>query len=217
MKPTYSDKAIRVDPNSATAGWVRFASRGRKTKLAALDINGKKGMAFVPDELFVHNSQPNLIRHLVHKYGAEIIPVAPLLQNIAGLEPKKGANAAGLPIPTRLRFKSVPGASANAAKLLREVYSEKVSVNSEMAAAVMGLVAELGAGGNQVGLNTVATPVSLPLFSAQEWWQAAGGFDPFKYPAYAGKARVAAAWQLLEAYKHFENLNPDVKIAILDG
>ncbi|MGH8549723.1 MAG: S8 family peptidase [Methylococcales bacterium] len=73
-------------------------------------------------------------------------------------------------------------------------------------------MAELAADGRQAGLNVVSMATALPLLNPTDWVP----FDPLSVPAYTGKARVAAAWQLIEVFREFRSTKP-VTIGILDA
>jgi hypothetical protein len=117
-----------------------------------------------------------------------------------------------MPLPILLRVSNAPAASKRAAELLRASFSKNMSVTSESAARLAGLVAELAADGKQVGLNVVSTTSTLPLLNPTDWVP----FDPLSVAAFTGKARVAAAWQLIEVFREFRSTKP-VTIGILDA
>jgi hypothetical protein len=87
-----------------------------------------------------------------------------------------------------------------------------MSVTSEPAARLAGLVAELAADGRQAGLNVVSAATALPLLNPTDW----APLDPLSVAPYTGRARVAAAWQLIEAFREFRATRP-VTIGILDA
>ena len=211
------DKGIRVDEQSPSAEWTRWCGRDRATPLAAVDAGGRPAMEFVENELLVDDADTDLVRRLVEQFGAEVVPALPLPAAPDGLGPARGVQAALMPLPVRLRLAAPPAASQRAAGLLRETYGEAVSVTSAAAAGILGVVADLASEGRNIGLNVVGRALGLPLLAAAEGAQAPGGPDPFQWAAYAGKARVTSAWQLVEAYRKFRSLKPLVLVACLDG
>lgn len=209
---------ILVDTGSASADWVRWCSRERRSPLAALDVGGRPEMAFVPDEVLVDDADPDLVRHLIDQFGAEILAPAEIPLPPNGLGPACDVNADLMPIPTRLRFRVPPPASTLAAELLRDTYGDSVSVTSEMAAGVLGLVAQLVSEGREIGINVVGTALELPLLAAKEADPGSyEGPDPFLWSAYTGRTHVTAAWQLIEAYRKLASTKPLVTVAVLDG
>ena len=208
---------IPVNARSASADWVRYCNRQRHTPVAALEVAGRPAMAFVPNEVLVDDTEPDLVRHLVDRFGAQIVPAPALPEPPSGLGPARGVRPELLPLPTRLRFEVAPTAGVLAAELLREAYDYSASVTSEMAAGTLGLVAELSSQGRGIGMNTVGQSLVLPLLSAAEGAGEPQGPDPFQWPAYAGRAHVTAAWQLVEAYRKRASVKPLVVVAVLDG
>jgi hypothetical protein len=209
---------IRVDTGSGSADWARWCSRERRSMLAALDIGGQPQMAFVPDEVLVDTEDdPNLVRDLVERFGAEILkpPAIPFPPN--GLGPAREVNAEAMPMPTHLRFRVPPLASAHGAAVFREAYGDSASVTSEMAAGVLGLVVQLASEGRSIGINVVGRAAQLSLLTVAEATAAPQGADPFQWPAYAGRARVPMAWQLIEAYRKLASIKSLVTVAVLDG
>lgn len=208
---------IPVDQESASADWVRWCARDRRSPLAALDVDGRPAMEWVENELLVDAADPALARRLAGEFGAEIVAPAPLPPAPDGLGAARGVDAEAMPLPARLRFRTAPPASSRAAALVREAYGSSVSVTSELAAGVLGLAAQLASDGHAVGLNTVGRGAVMPLQAAAEGAAAPQGSDPFQWPAYAGKARIPATWQLVEAYRKMSSLKPLVTVACLDG
>src|SRR5262249_26633464 len=129
----------------------------------------------------------------------------------------RGVDAGAMPLPTRLRFTTPPPASPRGAALLRDAYGDSASVTSEMAAGVLGLAAQWASEGPAIGLNVVGRSAMLPLSSATEGADELAGANPFLWPAYAGRARVTLAWQLVEAYRKIRSTKPLVTVAVLDG
>jgi hypothetical protein len=209
--------SIPVNARSASADWARYCNRRRHAPIAALEVAGRPAMAFLPNEVLVDDTEPDLVRHLVDRFGAQIVPAPALPDPPNGLGPARGVRPELMPLPTRLRFEVPPPAGARAAQLLREAYDHSASVTSEMAAGTLGLVAELASTGRGIGLNTVGQSVVLPLLSAAEGANELLGPDPFQWPAYTGRAHVTAAWQLVEAYRKLASVKPLVLVAVLDG
>ena len=59
------DGRIPVDTESASADWVKRASRERTLPLAALEVDGRPQMVFVPNEVLVDDADPDLVKLLV--------------------------------------------------------------------------------------------------------------------------------------------------------
>ncbi len=174
-------------------------------------------MTFVPDEVLVDSEAPALVRRLVEEFGAEVVEPPPIPPAPSGMEPAPGVEAEAMPLPTRVRFSAPPPVPAGTTVRLRDAYNAPVSVTSEMAAGVLAQVAQWASEGRGIGLNAVGHSVSLPLLAAAEADGAAGGADPFAWPAYMGRARVTAAWQLIEAYRKLASVKPLVTVGVLDG
>jgi subtilisin family serine protease len=209
--------SIPVNARSASADWARYCNRQRHVPIAALEVAGRPAMAFVPNEVLVDDTEPDLVQHLVDRFGAQIVPAPALPEPPNGLGPARGVRPELMPMPTRLRFEVPPTAGARATELLREAYDHSASVTSEMAAGTLGLVAELSSTGRGIGMNTVGQSLVLPLLSAAEGVGEPQGPDPFQWPAYAGRAHVTAAWQLVEAYRKLASVKPLVMVGVLDG
>jgi Subtilase family len=207
-----SSGSIPVASESEVAQWTRGRSRGRTRPIEAVEVDGRPQSVFVADQLLVDGRDSDLVDGLVERYGAEVIPRKPLPPAPEGLGPKSGVVVEDMPLPVLLRVSNAPVSSKRAAELLRASFSKNMSVTSESAARLAGLVAELAADGKQVGLNVVSTASTLPLLNPTDWVP----FDPLSVAAYAGKARVAAAWQLIEVFREFRSTKP-VTIGILDS
>ena len=74
-----------------------------------------------------------------------------------------------MPVPVLLRIKEPPPTTRRAADLLRAAFSDTVSLTSDRAAALAGLVAELASDGRGVGLNTLSSTSLLPLHDPLDW------------------------------------------------
>ena len=75
--------------------------------------------------------------------------------------PNPGVDVEGMPVPVLLRIKDPPPTTRRAADLLGAAFSDTVSLTSDRAAALAGLVAELAGDGRGVGLNTFSRHVAL--------------------------------------------------------
>jgi hypothetical protein len=207
------EQSIPVMTESEVAGWVRWCAGSRSTPLAALDVGGLPHTSFIADELLVDSTERNLVKQLVDRHGAEIVPEPAMPDPPEGLGPQDGVDADAMPLPVRLRLSNPPPASPRAGRLLHDAFDRPVSVTGADAAGLLGLVAELADDGRGVGLNVVGTGAHLPLATASDW----NPIDPFAIAAYAGRARVGAAWQLVEAFRRFRSVKPLVTVGILDG
>ena len=118
-----------------------------------------------------------------------------------------------MPLPTLLRLTDPPAASSRAAELLHAAFEPPVSVTSEAAAGLLGLVAESAAHGHQIGLDIVGQVTALPLLAPLDW----NPVQTLAVPAYAGQARIGVAWQLVEAFRQFRPTKSPVTIGVMDG
>jgi hypothetical protein len=201
-----------VASDSEVARWVRGRSRGRARPIEAVESNGRPRTVFVADEILVDGKDKDLIDELVQRHGAEIVPRKPAPPPPHGMRAKDGVDVEGMPLPTLLRVRRAPEPSKRAAELLRASFSESVSLTSDRAARLAGLVAELAADGKEVGLNSLSSIATLPLSAPADSMP----IDPLSVPAYRDSARVAAAWQLIEAFREFRSTKP-VTVGILDS
>lgn len=201
-----------MESESEVARWTRGRSRGRTRPIEAVEVDGRPQSVFVADHLLVDGKDSELVYDLVERYGAEVIPHKPLPPAPEGMGPRSGVVVEGMPLPVLLRVSNAPPVSKRAAELLRASFSTNMSMTSESAARLAGLVAELAADGKQVGLNVVSTTSELPLRDPAE----SAGTKSLSVSAYAGKARVAHAWQLIEVFREFRSTKP-VAIGILDS
>jgi subtilase family protein len=175
-------------------------------------MNGRPRTVFVADEVLVDGKDKDLIDELVQRYGAQVVPRKPLPRPPEGMGPKDGVDVKGMPMPTLLRVSRAPEPSKRAAELMRASFSKSMSVTSNQAARLAGLVAELAADGKEVGLNSLSSTAALPFSAPTDWVP----IDPLSVPAYNGSARVAAAWQLIEAFREFRSTKA-VTVGILDS
>ncbi len=199
-----SSGSIPVAADSEIARWTRGRSRGRTRPIEAVEMDGRPQSVFVADQLLVDGRDRDLVDDLVERYGAEVIPRKPLPPAPEGLGPKSGVVLKNMPLPFLLRVSNAPAASKRGAELLRASLSPTMSVTSESAARLVGLVAELAADGKEVGLNVVSTALELPLRNPTDWMPV----DPLSVAAYIGRARVIAAWQLIEAFRELRPTRP---------
>ena len=207
-----SSSSIPVESESEGARWTRGRSRCRARPLDAVEVDGRPRSVFVADEVLVDCKDHDLISELVERYGAEIVPRKPLPRPPEGMGPKSGVDVEGMPLPALLRVKHAPAPSKRGAELLRASFSKNMSMTSERAARLAGLVAELAADSKQVGLNGISTTTALSLLNPKDWIPV----DSLSVDSYQGKARVAAAWQLIEVFREFRSTKP-VTIGILDA
>jgi hypothetical protein len=189
---------------------VRARSRGRASSIEAAGAEGRPRALFVADEVLVDAAGGHLVAELIERHGAEQVARKPLPPPPEGMRPNPGVDVEGMPVPVLLRIKDPPPAGRRAADLLRAAFSDTVSLTSDRAAALAGLVAELASDGRGVGLNTLSTTSLLPLHDPLDW----KALDPLKAPAFLAY-RAAAAWHLIEAFREFRSTKP-VTVGILD-
>jgi hypothetical protein len=207
-----SPSSIAVAVETEAAKWVHGRSKSSVSPIEALEVEGRPATVFVADQLIVDGSDKDLLAHLVDRYGAEIIPRTPLPVPPEGLGPRKGVKVEEMPLPVLVHLNKAHASSSRAAELLRAVYGPTASVTSESSARLLGVAAELAASGKEVGLNMLAKQSTLSLSNPVD----ANPSNPLMTAAFVGKARVAAAWQLVEAFRQFRSTKP-VTIGILDA
>jgi hypothetical protein len=204
--------SIRVTADSELARWARGRSRGLAKIIEAAEVDGRPQVVFIADEILVDGKDDELINRLVEKYDAEPVARRPLPPVPRGMARKSGVDVEAMPLPTLLRLKRPPAASARSRDLVHASFSANVSLTSDRAARLIGLVAELAADGKDVGLNAVSVVSDLALLAPVD----SNPTDPLSVAGYNGSARVGAAWQLIEAFREYRSTKP-VTIGILDA
>jgi len=207
-----NSRPIRVTPDSSLAEWVRWSQRSRVAPLAGLHIDGEPPAAFVADRVLV-DPQEGVVGELVARYGAQIVPAVAIPAPPDGLSAREGSDVGGAPLPVVLRIADPPAPSTRAQDIVAAAAGGvPVAVSSEHAAGLLALVAELAADGLPVGLDFAGSFAGLPLATATDW----APTDSLAIPQFAGRARISAAWQLIEAYRRYRT-TPTVSVGILDG
>ncbi len=210
---------VRVAEESYLARWADWQARGRGRPLAAIGAEGARPTLFVADEVLVDGRDRNLVEELIGRHGAVLLPASPPPPAPAGLARRGGVDVAAMPLPVRLRFPEAPRVE-RAAERLEELarrgreLSGEVTVTSEPAARLAALVARYAAEERPIGLDVVGRTEALPLTAVREW----NGVDPFQWGAFAGTARIAQAWQLVDSYRQLlGGAGRAVFIGILDS
>jgi len=198
--------------------WATWASRGRAVPVAVLHQARHEPTVFAADHLLVDgNADGDIVAELVERYGAEVVPEAPLPEPPEGMGPREGVDPGALPSPTTLRLVAPPELSDRAVEELRGRFGGPPAASTDQAALLAGLVADLQVEGRPVGLDMVGRSTALPLAAAVEGALPGGGtFDPFSYLPFAAPYRVTDAWQLVEAFRHFRSVKPLVTVGVLD-
>jgi Subtilase family len=209
---TSGSSSLVVASETEVARWVQARSRSRVTRVEALEVEGRPAAVFVADQLLVDGDDRDLLAQLVGRHGAKIIERPPLPPSPEGLGPTKGMSVEGMPLPILVQLSRAPAPTARALELVRAVHGPTASVTSESSGRLLGLAAELSASGKGVGLNLVARQSALSLANPVE----RDPVNPLDTPAFVGRARVAAAWQLVETFRQFRSTKP-VTIGILDA
>jgi hypothetical protein len=212
VPPSSGPSSIRVASETECARWVHGRSKTSIKPIEALEVEGRPASVFVADQLIIDSRDKDLLAELVDRYGATIIPRPPLLAPPEGLGPRQGVNLEAMPLPALVHVTKAPAPSSRAAELLRAAHGPTASVTSQSSARLVGLAAELVASGKHVGLNTFAKQSNLSLANPVERNPA----DPLTTAAFTGKARVAAAWQLVETFRQFRSTK-SVTIGVLDS
>jgi hypothetical protein len=208
---------IEVRTDTVAARWARWTARGRIAPVDALEVSAQRRMAFVPNQVLVADNA-ELVQRLMEEHGAEVVPAPELPPPPDGMGPRDGVDTTAMPIPVTLRIVDPPPASQRAAELLAGRFERPVSVTSERAARLLGLVLELAADGHPITVDCVGQTVALPLLTAAEGVVQGGGtLDSFAISQYNKPMRVDAAWQLIEAYRKFRSTKSLVTVGVLDG
>jgi len=203
---------VPVATHTEVARWTRGRSRHLPRSIEAVEVDGRPGSVFVANQIIVDSKDQDLIAEIIKRFGAEIIKRQPLPLLPGGTGPKNGANIEDMPLPVLLQLKKIPPATQRGSELLRAAWSKNLSVTSDNAAGLTSLIAELVTDGRKAGLNLISDTATLPLQNPVD----SNPSDPFSINAYTGKARVAAAWQLIELFRQFRSTKP-VLIGILDA
>lgn len=175
-----ASEPVRVAAESEVARWVRARSRGRASSIEAVEAEGRPRTLFIADEVLVDAADSDLVVELIERHGAERVARKPLPQPPEGMGPNPGVDVEGMPVPVLLLIKDPPPATKRSADLLVAAFSDTVSLTSDRAAALAGLVAELAGDGRGIGLNTFSTASLLPLHDPLD----RSPVDPLKTPAF---------------------------------
>jgi subtilisin family serine protease len=209
------EATIKIDDGGVLARWADWRARGIGTPVSAIGREDSPSMAFVADEILVDRHDRRLIDEIA-RLGAEVVPERPLLPPPPGLRPRELSG--DFPTPIRMRFSSRPrveGTVRTLTSLVRQHDAARgeMTFTSEAAASLACIVAQHAAEGRKIGLNTIGTPAELPFATAIE----GDGTDACTWPEYAGRTRIAEAWQLVESRRAAASVEPLVWVAILDS
>jgi hypothetical protein len=204
------DGTMRTDPSLAR--WARWRTGGSSRLVDAVRIGGGRPTAFSPGQVLIDSADRSLVRFLMERHDAQLLPPLRLPPPPPGLKRRTETGNPAMPLPIRLQVRNPPPLSMKANEVVRAGVGDKVSVSSSPAAGLLGLVAELAREGS-IGLDFLGHSSALPLLSASDPLIT----PPFQVDAYAKRSRVCAAWQLVEAYRQVKAVKDPVTIAVLDG
>lgn len=213
------DGALDTNEDSYLARWTAWRSRGRSRPLAALSDGAGRPAVFTDGELVLGGGERALLDRFVAE-GARVLPEDPIPPQPDEIRRTRRLNAAPAPRTHRVRFDG-PLAGRLREEGLEAIGAEArrarrgLALSSLDAAALAGLAVRHAAEGRDVTLDFAGETDALRLRSATEDHPA--GNDPFGWAAFAGRARIVHAWQLLESYRMLRSVEPVVWVAILDG
>ena len=210
-----------VDTQTRLAGFARWKSRYKGVSIAAMGTDLTQPAYFVENEILVDSEALEIAERLVRDHGGEIVATKSLLDRPEAFGKKRKLDRPLVPAPFLVRFSSLPHISISRSAFEKQANQfdfrlDTLRATSEMGAAVAALVAAHTGEDGVVGLNLVGESEALPLKSAGDTAIGALGSDPFAWPAFSGRSRIAPAWQLVESVRAMRSVNL-VTIAILDG
>src|SRR4051794_21005076 len=176
---------------------------------------------FVADEVIIDGDDRELAEELRARYGAEVVPEAPLPSPPAAFHRERRFDADAMPKPLRMRFARPPQID-NAVDVLERAVAQGDPrqqahvVTSPMALAVAAIAVRHAMEGRPIGLNQFGRTLAMPLSSAGEGAMPIVGNNPFTWPAFAGRTRMVEAWQLVDSIRQVRG-NRFTSVAILDN
>ena len=193
---------VRVDGDSVLARFADWQSHVKGRPVAALGPETRAAALFVADEVIIDGKDVALADELKQRYGAEVVPELPLPPRPAQFRQEPHIALDEMPQALRLRFRAPPRVE-DAGRLLEQAapgrngFQRQMVVTSELGAAVAAVVARHALEGRPIGLNLFGDTLAMPLSTANE----GAGADPFTWPAFAGRSRMAPAWQLVDSIR----------------
>lgn len=218
MRP---DSALDTDMNGYLARWTAWRSRGRSRPLAALAEGQGRTSLFTKGEIVLGDGESALLDRLLAE-GAKVLPEIPLPPQPDEIGRTRRTNSARAPLTHRVRFDG-PLASRLRKDGLDAIgeaarrSSRGLALSSLDDAALAGLALRLAGEGHDVTLDFIGDTATLPLRLRTATEDHPAGNDPFGWQAFAGRARIVHAWQLLESYRALGSVESIVWVAILDG
>ena len=197
---------VRVDGDSVLARFADWQSHVKGRPVAALGPETRAAALFVADEVIIDGKDEALADELKRRYGAEVVPELPLPPRPAQFRQERRIALDEMPQALRLRFRTPPRIE-DAGRLLEQAgpgmsrSHRQMVVTSELGAAVAAVVARHALEGRPIGLNLFGDTLAMPLSTAQDGAVPGVSGNPFTWPAFAGRTRMAPAWQLIDSIR----------------
>jgi len=211
---------VRVDAESVLARLADWHAHVKGRPVAALGPETREATLFVADEVIIDGHDRALADELKRRYGAEVVPEAPLPARPADFPGERRIDLDAMPQPMRLRFAAPPRVGdvgrLLASIALRHSPHREIVVSSEIGAAVAAVVARHALEGRPIGLNVFGDTLAMPLTTAADGAIPAIGSNPFAWAAFAGRTRMVPAWQLVDSIRQVRGTR-FTTIAILDS
>jgi hypothetical protein len=215
-----TSKALSVESGGPLQQWATWHGRGRSRPIAAMAVGETSPMLFVANEVLLRSDDQDLLEECL-ALGAEIVQAKPLLAPPPEILRSRQLNEACFSMPVLLRFTRPPETERPETvlpKLLARSGREPgLRISSHEAAAVASIVARNAAQGRAISLNVVGSPDTLAYSSATEGSSHPAGSDPFAWPPFSGRSRIAPAWQLVESVRAVRSTQAVVWVAVLDS
>jgi hypothetical protein len=221
-RPEYGKATLRVDGEGRLAQWAELRGREVQSPVAVIMSERGEPVPFVANELMVEPSERELIDELV-RLGATVVEPAPLLPAPPEVRRRGRSIDVPFPAPVLLRLdRPLPSEVRDelmGRPMERFPADEGAVTVSATGAETAALVARHVDQGRRIGLNLIGQPVALPLMEPIEEFNPMGAptADPFTWPSFTGRYRIAHAWQLVESVRAVRSLEPVVWVAIHDN
>ena len=212
---------VRVDEESILARFADWHARIKNRPVAALGPETRNATLFVANEVIIDGDDHELAEELRARFGAEVVPEAPLPPAPPGLHIERHIKMDAMPQAMRLRFAERPHIDGAALLLEQGIGGRRAShnniiVSSELGAAVAALAVRYAQEGRSIGLNLFGKSLAMPLSTVQEGPVPGAGNNPFNWQAFAGRTRILDAWQLIDSVRQVRG-NRLITIGVLDS
>lgn len=212
---------VRVDEESVLARFADWHAHIKGRPVAAIGPETRDATLFVEDEVIIDGDDQRLVEELKARYGAEVVPEAPLPPIPELLQRERRIELDVMPQAIRLRFAAPPRID-DMIPLLEQAIAEgntrqeDIIVTSEMGAAVAAIAVRYALAGRSIGLNTFGQTLNMPLSTSQEGPVPGVGNNPFTWQAFTGRTRMIEAWQLIDSIRQVRG-NRFITLGILDS